>query len=58
MRPQPAYLVTLLYRWSLPSPPIGWSVTALDDLYPHEGGGRRDHRWRLVVNVPEHELLD
>jgi predicted transcriptional regulator of viral defense system len=28
----------------------------LDPLYPPEG--RHDSRWRLVVNLPERELLD
>lgn len=35
---------------------VGAGYTVLDNLYPREG--RRDHRWHLVVNVPEHELLN
>lgn len=30
--------------------------TTLDPLYPSKG--RHNSRWRLVINVPEHELLD
>jgi predicted transcriptional regulator of viral defense system len=35
---------------------LGAGYTMLDPLYPAEG--RHDSRWRLVVNVPERELLD
>ena len=37
---------------------VGTGYTVLDNLYPHEYGGRRDRRWHLVINVPEHELLN
>ena len=35
---------------------LGAGYTMLDPLYPPEG--RHDSRWRLVVNLPERELLD
>jgi predicted transcriptional regulator of viral defense system len=35
---------------------LGAGYTVLDPLYLAEG--RHDSRWRLVVNVPERELLD
>jgi len=37
---------------------VGAGYTVLDNLYPPEDGGRRDHCWHLLINVPEHELLD
>ncbi|RLC62482.1 MAG: hypothetical protein DRI80_06310 [Chloroflexota bacterium] len=54
----------LLETFALGTPPlldalqadVGAGYTVLDNLYPREG--RRDHRWHLVVNVPEHELLN
>jgi predicted transcriptional regulator of viral defense system len=35
---------------------LGSGYTALDPLYPPEG--QHTSRWRLVVNVPERDLLD
>ena len=54
----------LLETFALGMPPlldalqtgVGAGYTVLDSLYPYEG--QRDRRWHLVVNVPEHELLD